>query len=311
MIGWRHFVVAVVAFACLTWSGLAKAQLADLDKGRSAYIARRYADADAIFKQMFAAGAPQDPATLTEARMYWGASLVALSRNDEAAKLFLDLLRDRPDYEPDSTRVEQAAINLFYDTKGKYAAQLNAEEQERQRKLREQQEAERRAREEEQRRRARLELLAAQEQTTIFHSRWIALLPYGVGQFQNDNKTLGWFFLSVEGALTIASVATAGVYLSDLHDRDQAYNTGQGQDQVQHLTDRAANMRYANLIVDGVLALTAIVGVVQAQIEYQPALTQIRQRLLPPLSLVPVVTPLPPAKEGAGPGGFVGIQGRF
>ena len=48
-----------------------------------------------------------------------------------------------------------------------------------------------------------LERLASEELHVRHNSRWIALIPGGVGQFQNDQDALGWTLLGGEAALAL------------------------------------------------------------------------------------------------------------
>ena len=48
---------------------------------------------------------------------------------------------------------------------------------------------------------AMLEKLASEETVTSGSSRWLALVPFGVGQFQNGQTALGWTFLATESLL--------------------------------------------------------------------------------------------------------------
>jgi hypothetical protein len=290
--------------ACLAFASPAFAQQAELDKGRAAYIAHRYEDANKIFSQMFASGAPpQAPGLVAEARMYWGATLVALARKDDAERIFHDLLRDAPSYSPDPVIVAAEAVNLFEDTKAKYTAELNAAEERRRQEAEAARLAEQKRKEDEARRLERLQELAAQEQTTVFHSRWIALLPFGIGQFQNGDKGLGFLFVSIEAGLLAASVATWVSFVSNRSDADQAYNTGRYTD-YQGYTGRADDARTANLVVDGVFAGVALLGIIEAEIVYKPALVDTRPRNVPGVTVTPTVRP---ARQG----GVVGIEGRF
>ena len=42
-----------------------------------------------------------------------------------------------------------------------------------------------------------LEKMSSEETVTTVHSRWIALAPFGTGQFQNGKTTLGWVFFAL------------------------------------------------------------------------------------------------------------------
>src|SRR5690606_30400888 len=75
--------------------------------------------------------------------------------------------------------------------------------------------AEARRRSEERRKRLEeLERLAAEETVILENPRWLMHVPFGVGQFQNGNKTLGWTFLIGESVLA-ATALGSGIILLD------------------------------------------------------------------------------------------------
>ncbi len=122
---------------------------ADLDKGRAAYFAKDYADAEQRFRAMLddKTGTLRDPLLVAEARMYLGATLLAEQRQDDAKKVFDKLILDNPAYEPDPSRLPQDVVNVFIDEKAKLRETL--------RQQREKELEEKRARESRRRRRRR------------------------------------------------------------------------------------------------------------------------------------------------------------
>ena len=111
------------------------------------------------------------------------------------------LLLAEPSFEPDPLTFPSDVLDLFFDVRTKIRDRLNAAAEASARR-----EAERRAREETERRRAAervrlLERLAAEEKTTVRSSRWVASVPFGVGQMQNGDHALGWSLFGVEALL--------------------------------------------------------------------------------------------------------------
>jgi tetratricopeptide (TPR) repeat protein len=309
---------ALVAFLAVCAPARASEQT-DLEKARAAYLARQYDEADARFRAILnpTTGSLRDPVLVTQARMYWGAVLVAKARPEEATALFEKLILADPGFEPDPLSFPTDVIDLYIDTRARIRDKINAAAQQAARA-----EAARRAREEEARRResARivlLERMAAEEKIIERHSRWVALLPFGVGQFQNGQKTLGWFFLLGESALTLATAVTVPIYLYDLSNRTAAA-AGDTAAARQWVT-RGEDVFRANLILVGALGFTAAVGVLQAQLTYVPETVEVRRRPIPlpqvsQVTLAPLVAPI--LGGGAGDergarGITLGLTGRF
>jgi len=298
----------------------------EFEKGRNAYRAQKYDEADARFLQMLDPehGTLHDKVLVKQARMYWAATRLALRQKEDATRLFEIILTEDHDYEPDPLAFPTEVVNAFIDTKAHLHEKLEAIAREGYRLA-----AERRAREEEARTReaARikmLEKLAGEALVTEKHSRWIALLPFGIGQFQNGQRTAGWFFLAAESTLAAAGVVTVPIYYVDLADAHSTY-TGNGAVAQEYL-DRANLARDVNLACYGALALTVIVGAIQAEVAFVPSPTAIEPRAVPELTSPPPPAPSHglsslPFSFGAAPlagrdgegmrGGMLSIGGTF
>jgi hypothetical protein len=284
----------------------------DLEKGQAAYFAKEYDDADQRFRAMLDPdkGTLHDPLFVAEARMYWGATLLALKRDDDATAVFTRLLLDKPDYEPDQSRLPPSVVFFFIDVRTKIRDKLAEDKA---RKLRE--EIERKKREEAERQRQARELtqlkkLASEELVVQNNSRLFALIPFGAGQFQNKDKGLGWFFLVTEG--TAALVATIAfidyrIQLANAHDVSPLVNEANRTPFEQYIS-RANAARAVNLIAAGVGVVAGVTGIVQAEVAFVPMHdVETKHRDIP---LVSRVTPLvAPATEGNGV--VLGVGGRF
>lgn len=281
----------------------------EVEKARASYLAQKYDDAESRLRAMLdpKTGTLHDPTLITTARMYLSAVLLAKHKPDEAEAVIERLLLDDPQYEPDPLSFPTDLIDLFIDVRARARETLNREAA---RKARF--EAELKAHEEELKRReaariAMLERMVNDETVTTVHSRWLALVPFGVGQFQNGKPTLGWVFLTLESALLLGAGITIPIYLSDLQSRSEAYRKGEDF-QAQEYIDRAYGVFYTNLALNGAFAATAIVGIVEAQLNYLPSVVEMRRRTIP--AMPPVTTPLvSPSPDGHG--AIVGLVGRF
>jgi hypothetical protein len=296
---------------------------AEVEKGRNAYRAQKYDEADARFIQMLDPehGTLHDKVLIRQARMYWAATRLAEHHEDDAAEIFETILTEDADYTPDALAFPTDVFNAFVDTRTKLHAKLEAIAREQFRRAAERRAREEAARQKEADRLKLLERLAGEAEVTEKHSRWVALLPFGAGQFQNGQRTLGWIFVGVESALVAGGIATVPIYYVDLADATNVY-TAQTKPQAQEYLDRANAARDVNLVLYGALALTTIAGAIQAEAAYAPDPVRIKPRAVPELGAPGVVTP--PAVSfsfGAGTvsgvdgrgvrGGTVGLTGRF
>ncbi|MBV9948756.1 MAG: hypothetical protein JOZ69_18050 [Myxococcales bacterium] len=275
--------------------------LADLEKAHSAYVAHRYDDAEARLRVLLdpKTGELKDPNSIADARMYLGAVLVEQRRREEADEVFEKLLTDKFDYRPDELLVSQDAINVFLDARTRLRERIRKkQDEEAARKVSELAAAEA-ANIRQRLRMKQLEELASEEHVVEKSSRLLALLPFGVGQFQNGQDDLGWVFLSTEALLAVGSAVGAVI---TIYDANQA-NDALGRRDDTAAWDNHANAHNAAIAADamaGGFLLAAVIGAVQAQVKFVPEHVRVRKRPLPPLSLSPVV----------GPSG-VGLFGRF
>jgi len=123
-------------------------------------------------------------------------------------------------------------------------------------------------RREQQRRIDQLRRLASTERVEQRRSRLVAMVPFGVGQFQNDDEGLGIFFAVAGGTLLVANV-------SMFFARESLIQSD------QNVEATATVLQYGTNISAGLLAVVAIVGVIDAQMRFVPTRTIERRRKLP------------------------------
>jgi hypothetical protein len=292
------FVVLATALA----SGPLRADaLGDLEKAHNAYVAHRYADAEARLRALLdeATGSLKDPDGIADARMYLGAVLVEEGKKEQANEVFERLLLDKSDYKYDPLNVSTDAINAFLDAQTRLRDTIRSRQD---KKALEEQAKKAKAeldREKAALRLAMLEKMASEEQIIEKNSRWRALLPFGVGQFQNEQKDLGWVLLSAESLLAVGSVVGAVV---SYYEQSQVNDSVRNGDlyAADYYRQNAYNAFVVGDLLAGAFFLTAIVGAVQAEVAFVPEIVHVRQRPIPVLALSPI----------AGPGG-IGVSGRF
>lgn len=286
---WVRLVGGFAVVLALAVPRVARADAAaELEKAHSAYVARHYDEAESKLRSLLASGAVKDPDVVADARMYLGAVLVAEGKQEDAAAVFDQLLADRPRYDPDQLKVTVQAMYAFIDAKtrnkDKIRASLEAEAQaEEADRVRAEQEKVSQAK-----RLAMLEKLASEEVVVERHSRWVALVPFGVGQFQNGQTGLGVAFLVGESAFAAGSLIGAAFAIYDEARTNAATASGTASPTYHSWADLAALLGNVSI---GACALTAVIGVIHAQLTFVPDRVEVHKRAIPALSLTPLIGP--------------------
>jgi hypothetical protein len=293
----RHRSLAVGAFCLLVaWNSAAFAgsEQTEFEKGRVAFVAKNYSRAAEHFAVLLdpSRSSKLDPVLLSQSRMYFGASELFLGREAAARETFEALLLEDRLYEPDPLTFPQNVLELFIDTRAALRERLNknAEEEAKAAAARRQKEAaEKKAAAE---RVALLERLAGEERVTETHSRVVAALPFGIGQFQNGEKTLGAVFLGSQAAFVVGSAITFPLYFDALSRRNAEFQAGDPQKKTAVYQARAQNLYVTNVGFVAAFAITAGLGIFQAEYNFVPEKSFTRKRPLPPtVGVVPVVYP--------------------
>ena len=181
----------------------------------------------------------QSPELRARAYALLGQSLLLQSppREAEAHRAFLELLFLDPDYELDPFFVPPRVIAFFEREKKELEPQIaplraqRRAEKEARRKLLEE-EAQRR-REEEARRRMQA-MRPNVERTIVQHEYWVSLLPFGLGQLQNGDKTLGYTLATMEIIFGAASAGSALLIESLRDPNTQKFSTTGSDYQIAH-----------------------------------------------------------------------------
>ena len=273
----------------LAWPGRAHAtELDQFQNARVAYESLNYELAADLFQGLLGQATPGDRRPLVlESRKYLGAAQLFLGHPEEAEAQYELLLRAEPSYVLDPLTFP-AEVNAVFE---KVRARLDRERQAaaeaavREAGSKTREEFEERARKAEQL--VRLKQLARIERVEHERSRFIAMLPFGIGQFQNDHDSLGVVLAVAEGTLLAASVAS---YVLHQSLRDDTNPTDDARDDAR-LAERG--FRYGNHISMVLFGAVAVSGILDAQLRFQPSRARARQRPLPPdleglrLSLTP------------------------
>lgn len=265
----------VAALAWLWLPSLARAgDIEDFEIARQAYESRDFSRAVFYFEQLVGGEVPRlsSAPMIAEARKLLGAAYVFVGRREAAREQFERLLREQPDYLLDPLLFPLEVQELFASVRERLELQRR--------------EAEARAaveaRAASERRRSEQLLQFAEEDVRVEleSSRWLALVPGGVGQFQNGDDGLGWMFLLSEAAFLGVAVG-ALLWHKDLSlqvARAYALNDADAVAEGNRLLEAAFGLHWASF---GALAVFAIAGIVEAQIRFVPARVVVQQRRAP------------------------------
>lgn len=258
--------------------GVARAnEFDDFQNARSAYDVGSYELSASLFDSLVGGDVPrlQNRSLVLESLKYLGASLLFIGQPDGAEEAFERLLRMEIDYVLDPLAFPQEVQTVFDRVKQRLMAQLEESREA------EQAVAAARAREAEVRRLAeqarleRLVALASMETVEEKRSRLVAMVPFGVGQFQNDHDGLGLVLAVSETALLGVSVVS---YF--LHDDLATQQPSKAQLDDARFAERA--FRYTNQISLGLFAVVAITGIIDAQMRFAGSQTFERPRNIDP-----------------------------
>lgn len=213
------------------------------------------------------------------------------------------ILRAQPTYQPNTSLFPQDLVDVFVVVRGRLAeenveaARKKADAAQRQK---EQEDARKKADAEYV---AALEKQAAEETVLVERSRLYAFVPFGVGQYQNGDNGLAVGFAAFEAIAGITSLVTY-LYEQDLVTQRAANPARFDNDAADA---QIAGWALANRIATGVLIGSAVIGIVEANVSYEDAEPQTRQRPLPKRKAASVTPVLAPSDGG----GFIGAVGTF
>jgi tetratricopeptide (TPR) repeat protein len=274
----RHTALFGLVFVLMAAFALPVAadELSDFESARRNYDKQNYAKAARGFESLVGGAVPRatNPVVRLEARKYLGATYLFLGKKEAAREQFRSLLEEDPEYDIDPVAFPEAVVQTFQEVKKKVAAERALQDAlDAARKKREQsEEVDDLIRQQE--RIATLEVLARSETVEKVNSRWIAALPYGIGQFQNEDRELGIMFAVTESALLAASIATF-IGHNSLRDENPAPNEIERARRVERA------LRIGNWVSVGALLSFYVAGVVEAEVRFKPVIRSTRERELP------------------------------
>jgi hypothetical protein len=219
--------LAALAIACLSPGVAFAGEGEELEAARSRVTSGNYQEAEDRLRTMLDGNAPTCPTTadltakgcrltdielVQKARGLFAIALVANGKKEEARAPIDDILLQDP-YFSDSG-FPQTVSDLIIEERGRRAkdiadviakrgaddAKKKALAAEHDKELNDYIRA--------------LETQASTQSVQETHSRWVAAIPFGVGQFQNGNIGLGLLFSVTEGLTLTTSIISTGLFLS-------------------------------------------------------------------------------------------------
>jgi hypothetical protein len=250
------------------------------------------------------------------ARPLFAATLIGLGLEEEADGVILTHLRDDPGYAPTPGQFPAAVSDRFIRVRAANRDELDRIRQgiikrERQRKV-----ALARYQSEREKWVNTLEELASEETATVTRSRWLAVVPFGVGQFQNGDVGLGVFFAASQ---TLAIAGTIGFWVAaddlvETHRQGERFNcvsdasNATGQEVLcSDLDDRYSLFRTLNWVSLASAVVLTGAGILEAQLAFEPETVTQKKRQLPPRPKLEVE----PSVRGTDGGLMLGVHGRF
>lgn len=251
--------------------------LSEFETARSRYDRHDYARAAEAFRKLVGTDPPRiaNALLVLESRKYFAASLLFLGAATDARLQFRLLLQQEPEYALDPLAFPTEVVALFDEVKVALRRELDNK---REAELSQQREAAQQAATAEQLRRHNLERLrglAEEHVVRTENSRWVASVPFGVGQFQNGHRGLGVALAMAEGLAAAASIGTFVGHQTLANERASASN-------VPSLKDDQRRLVTANWLSFGTFAALAIIGIVDAHLRFVPGKVSTGQRPLPP-----------------------------
>jgi hypothetical protein len=249
-------------------------ELDEFQQALRAYENQDYALASSLFEALVGGDQArvQNRALRLESRKYLAASYLFVGRPAEAAEQFGKLLSEDSSYQLDPLSFPEDVQKSFADAREKHERERAVIELEKKRAEKEENKKKISETETDRRKMARLITIAQTERVEKRNSRWIGLVPFGAGQFQNGDSAWGTFFAISEGLTGAASIVCYFFHES---------LRGQNPQDLSEARFAEGAFRYTNQVSLVLLATLVVAGIVDAQLRYKPLESETRIRPLP------------------------------
>ncbi len=257
------FFVCVVAVMCAVEARAQEDEYSLFERAKNAYDRGEYSETVSRFEVILRSDL-KNPALILECHKLTAVSFLFLGDPESAERHFDELLTREPDYTLDPMLFPISVIDFFLEIKAKNDEKLEAL------KLARARDEELKRQEDEKRRLEELEKLKRNvylERSRKQHSILVAMIPFGAGQFQNDQVGKGVFFLGSELLLATTTVTTYFLHASL---RDYAKEPLSNPDSLQTAKRRETAYRVVNQTSAIALGCVAIWGIVDSLFNYVP-----------------------------------------
>jgi hypothetical protein len=275
-LGTLFWSAGLVAWLLLA-APLARAdELGDFESARGLYEKQDYAGAVEALRRLVGTDPPRigDPLLVLESRKYLAASLLFMGAVEDAKAQFRLVLSQEPRYTLDPLGFPTDVLKLFDEVKADLRHELDQrrrlEDEARRKKELDAEKAEAIRREN----LARLKVLAAAAEVQVDNSRWVASIPFGVGQFQNGHRGLGVALAMFQGLAAVGSVAS-------FIGHERLANEHPSPAEVETARREEAVWRKVNYVSFGTFLGLAVIGLADAHLRFVPSRVIHRPRQLP------------------------------
>lgn len=254
-----------------------------MNRARVTFEYGDYAQASKLLSALVEGGRFESLQLRAEAYRLLGLALFYQGRKGEAYSAFLEYLYLDPDAQLDPFYYPPAAVS-FFETVKKEAepklapirAQKRAEQEERQKQAAA--EAERRKQRELDEERKRLQAIAPPiERRVVQREFWVSMMPFGIGQLQNGDRTLGMVLATAE-VITGAASAGSALLIEQLRDQSTGRFSNTGPGSTPYRT--AERLNVVKWVGAGLFYALWAAGAVHAAMHFQPE-EQLPDRVLP------------------------------
>ena len=253
-----------------------------MNRARVTFEYGDYPQASKLLSALVEGGRFESLTLRAEAYRLLGLALFYQGRKGEAYSAFLEFLYLEPDASLDPFYVPPAAVSFFDQVKKEaepklapIRAQKRAEQEARQKAATEEAERRRQRQLEEERKRLQ-EIAPAVERRVVQHEFWVTMMPFGIGQIQNGDRTLG-AVLATSEVLAGAASAGSALLIEELRDPATGKFSDVGTGSTPYKT--ASRLNVVKWVGAGVFYALWAFGAVHAAIHFK-AEEQLPDRLI-------------------------------
>ena len=263
-----------------------------MNRARVTFEYGDYPQASRLLSALVEVGRFESASLRAEAYRLLGLSLFYQGRRGEAYSAFLEYLFLDPDAQLDPFYVPPAAVSFFEQVKKEAEPKLlpiraqKRSEQEARQKAASEEADRRRQRELEEDRRRLQQLSPSVERRVVQREFWVSMMPFGIGQLQNGDRTLG-IALATAQVITGAASGGSALLIEELRDGSTGRFNNHGPGNTPYLT--ASRLNVVKWVSAALFYGLWAAGAVHAAVHFKP------EEQLPDRLLTSPVPPSPPA----------------